>query len=186
MDGVKTGQTSWITRYLLNAIQKRAGRLVETWPILAHKPRILRGMSLMELHLGGGHVVDEKLRKLAELKVSLMVGCPTWIDIHSAGGREVGITEAQLLDISAYENSQAFTGEEKAVLDYARAMTRTPATVPIEVFEAVRAFLDERQTVELTAAIAQENFRARFNRPFDIQAAGFSEGAFCPVPERGP
>jgi hypothetical protein len=38
--------------------------------------------------------------------------------------------------------------------------------------------------VELTAAIAQENFRARFNRPFGVEAAGFSEGAFCPLPER--
>ena len=63
-------------------------------------------------------------------------------------------------------------------------MTQTPTAVTDALFERVRAFLDERQLVELTAAIAQENFRARFNRPFDVQAAGFSEGAFCPLPER--
>ena len=70
------------------------------------------------------------------------------------------------------------------MLEYAEAMTRTPATVPEALFLRLRAFLDEGQLVELTAAIAQENFRARFNRPFDVQAAGFSEGAFCPLPER--
>jgi len=63
-------------------------------------------------------------------------------------------------------------------------MTRTPANVPAELFERVRSLLGEPQLVELTAAIAQENFRARFNRPFDVQPSGFSEGAFCPLPER--
>ncbi len=38
---------------------------------------------------------------------------------------------------------------------------------------------------ELTANIAWENFRARFNRGFDVAAQGFSEGAVCPIPERG-
>ena len=44
--------------------------------------------------------------------------------------------------------------------------------------------LSDEQLVELTATIAWENFRARFNRGFDIQAQGFSEAAFCPLPER--
>ncbi len=63
-------------------------------------------------------------------------------------------------------------------------MTGTPADVSPEVFEAVRKQLPERQLIELTTAIAQENFRARFNRPFDVAAADYSEGAFCPIPER--
>ena len=35
---------------------------------------------------------------------------------------------------------------------------------------------------ELTSCIAWENYRARFDHAFGIEAAGFSEGAFCPVP----
>jgi hypothetical protein len=38
--------------------------------------------------------------------------------------------------------------------------------------------------VELTAAIAWENYRARFDHAWDIGAQGFSEGAFCVLPER--
>jgi hypothetical protein len=38
--------------------------------------------------------------------------------------------------------------------------------------------------VELTATIAWENYRARFDHAFGIEAQGFSEGAFCAVPER--
>ena len=43
-------------------------------------------------------------------------------------------------------------------------MTRTPANVSEELFGALLDRLGETQLVELTAAIAQENFRARFNR----------------------
>ena len=65
-------------------------------------------------------------------------------------------------------------------------MTRTPVVVSDALFETLHEALGERQVVELTAAIAHENLRARFNRPFDVAAADFSEGAFCPLPERPP
>ena len=63
-------------------------------------------------------------------------------------------------------------------------MTRTPADVSDELFAALRRHFDDAQLVELSAAIAWENFRSRFNRPFDVGAQGFSSGAFCPLPER--
>jgi alkylhydroperoxidase family enzyme len=65
-------------------------------------------------------------------------------------------------------------------------MTRTPADVPEALFRQLHEALGEKCVVELVAAIAAENFRARFNRPFDVQPMGLSEGAFCPVPERAP
>ena len=43
---------------------------------------------------------------------------------------------------------------------------------------------DNAQLVELTATIAWENYRARFDHAFGIEAQGFSEGAFCAVRER--
>jgi len=63
-------------------------------------------------------------------------------------------------------------------------MNRAPANVPAELFAALRAHFDETQLVELAAEVAWENFRSRFNRVFDVDAQGFSHGAFCPLPER--
>ena len=65
-------------------------------------------------------------------------------------------------------------------------MTKTPVEVPESLFSALRQQLDEPQLVELTAAIAWENYRARFDHALDIGAQGFSEGAFCVMPERRP
>ena len=70
------------------------------------------------------------------------------------------------------------------MLDYAEALTRTPAEATDAMLEELRADLDHEQLVELTAYIAWENFRARFNRGFDVEAQGFSEGACCPLPAR--
>ncbi len=70
------------------------------------------------------------------------------------------------------------------MLDYAVGLSQTPADVSDELVAVLRKNLDDRQLVELTAVIAWENFRARFNRGFAVEAQGFSEGAFCPLPER--
>jgi len=68
------------------------------------------------------------------------------------------------------------------VLDYAVAMTRTPVEVPEELFTRLRREFAEAQLVELTAAIAWENYRARFDHALGVEAQGFSEGASCPLP----
>jgi alkylhydroperoxidase family enzyme len=73
---------------------------------------------------------------------------------------------------------------EKLVLDYSVAMTITPVEVPDELFSSLRENFNEAQLVELTMAIAWENYRARFNHAFGIEAQGFSENAYCPLPLR--
>ena len=61
-------------------------------------------------------------------------------------------------------------------------MTRTPVEVQETLFASLQARFDEAQLVELTANIAWENYRARFNHAFGIDAEGFSEGAVCALP----
>jgi alkylhydroperoxidase family enzyme len=88
-----------------------------------------------------------------------------------------------LLDLAHFESSSHFNEREKLVLRLAVALTRTPADVPDELFAALRGDFSEAQLVELNAAIAWENYRARFNRTFAIEPEGFSKGQLCPMPE---
>lgn len=55
--------------------------------------------------------------------------------------------------------------------------------MPDALFEALRARLSEAELVELTAVVAFENYLARFNRGFAVEAQGYSEGAVCPLPD---
>ena len=86
--------------------------------------------------------------------------------------------------LADFESSPALSELEKLVVRYAAAMTGTPVDVSDELFNALRRHFNERQLVELTSAIAWENYRARFDHAFGIEAEGFSEGAFCPLPDR--
>jgi len=95
--------------------------------------------------------------------------------MNSAVGRAQGITDEQLADLSAFDESPRFEAKERAVLRYAEGMTRTPAMVADEVFEEVRKYFTTAQIVELTGAIALENFRSRFNRALQIESDGFCE-----------
>ena len=96
------------------------------------------------------------------------------------------MSEEQLRGLAEHAERDVFDELEKRVLDYAEAMTRTPATVTDAHVDALRAHLSEEQLVELTAMIAWENFRARFNRGFDVADQGYSEGAVCALPEAHP
>ncbi len=97
-------------------------------------------------------------------------------------GRKLGLKEQQLRDLASFEQSAAFTDVEKLVLRYASAMTRTPVEVSDDLFDSLRAEFNPRQLVELTSSIAWENYRARYDHAFGIEAAGFSEGSSCPLP----
>ncbi|MGA8866407.1 MAG: hypothetical protein WB510_05535 [Candidatus Sulfotelmatobacter sp.] len=61
-------------------------------------------------------------------------------------------------------------------------MTQTPVEVPDALFARLCENFDEAQLVELTASIAWENYRARFDHAFGIEAENFSEGMFCALP----
>src|SRR6266446_5151286 len=60
-----------------------------------------------------------------------------------------------------------------AALEYAEAITVTDRKVTEELFARVRAHFSEAQIVELTAAVALENFRSKFNVALGIEAQGF-------------
>lgn len=101
-------------------------------------------------------------------------------------GRKAGVTEKKLLALADYESSPDLSDLEKLVLRYAVEMTRTPVEVSDELFDELKSRFNRRQIVELTSAIAWENYRARNNHALGLESEGFSQGAFCPMPERGP
>jgi len=58
-------------------------------------------------------------------------------------------------------------------LAFAEAMTITGQKVTDELFADARRHFSEAQLVELTAAIALENFRSKFNVALGVESQGF-------------
>jgi 4-carboxymuconolactone decarboxylase len=152
----------------------------------AHAPRLLVGYGMLEDATARLHRVDHRLKALAELKAATLSHCEYCIDIGSQIARRAGITEAQLLALPRYRDSDEFSELEVLVLDYAVGMSSTPVDVPDELFARLREHFDDAQIVELTNIVALENMRGRFNLALGIGAAGFSEGMVCAVPDTVP
>ena len=77
--------------------------------------------------------------------------------------------------MSDWYNSDVYTKQEQIALEYGDRMTITGKTVDDEFFSQLLAYFTEAQIVELTAGIAMENFRSKFNAPIKIEAQGFCQ-----------
>jgi len=183
IEGVPARGAGPLVRIIYRLSRRRVGREVDPVRVYAHAPGLLLSYGIFEQATAGQHEVPERLKALAQLKAAALVNCEFCADIGSALAREAGVGEEQLLALPRYRDSEAFSELERLVLDYAAAMSRTPAQVGEELFAALRERFSERQLVELTNVIALENLRARFNSALDMTPAGFSEGLVCVVPE---
>jgi len=171
-------------RSVYDRVKARFGNLVEPVSVTAAHPEIFKAYISYESSLRFATQVSGKLKELAYLKVAAMVGCPFCIDVGSTLAKQQGFTEQQLRCLSSYANSPEFSEVEKTVLDLATTMTLNPARVPDDLFSQLQKCFEPVQIIEITAAIAWENYRSRFNHALGIESHGFSEGSYCVLPER--
>jgi AhpD family alkylhydroperoxidase len=158
-------------------------RAIEPLEVYGHLPGLLVGYGLFEGAVKKARLVDDRIKGLALVKAATLIHCEYCIDIASSVARKAGLSDAQLLALPSYRESDLFNDLEKLVLDYAVGITRTPVEVSDELFAELSKHFDVPQLVELTNAIAVENMRARFNTALDIGAAGFTEGMVCAIPD---
>jgi len=97
------------------------------------------------------------------------------VDINTASGEAAGIAEEKFAHLGDYATSPVFSALERLVLQYADGMTVSGHDVSDELFATLRTHFSEEEMVELTAHVAFENFRSRFNHALRIEAQGFCQ-----------
>lgn len=166
---------------VLTAGRRNQADLVR-WLVL--RPQLLGAVAAYETALLASARIDARLKALAELKAGAVINCEYCLDIGSALAQAAGVTEAQLRALPSFRTSEQFSESEKLVLELAEAMTRVPTTVEDGLRERLLGRFSRAQLTELAAAIAWENHRARMNQALGVRPSGFSDGAFCAIPER--
>lgn len=102
------------------------------------------------------------------------------MDINSS--RVLETTEGgmeKLAEVTSWRDSRLFSESERLALEYAERITYTDRKVDDALVVELKKHFSDAQIVEMTAAIAMENFRSKFNPPLGIEAQGF-----CMVPPR--
>jgi alkylhydroperoxidase family enzyme len=84
-------------------------------------------------------------------------------------GRKAGLSDEKLLAVPT-DDRTPFNDAERIVIELADAMTDTPANVSDDLYARLRKQFSEEQLMQLGAQIAFENYRARWNRIFDVES----------------
>jgi alkylhydroperoxidase family enzyme len=86
---------------------------------------------------------------------------------------QAGASDEKIQQVPTWRESRLFSDMERAALEYAERMTITGEKVTDELWARLRTHFTESQLVELTAAVALENFRSKFNVPLGVESQGF-------------
>jgi RNA polymerase sigma-70 factor, ECF subfamily len=155
-------------RFAYGLSRRPFSQVAEPLTVMAHHPKLLLGYGMLEVTFERSELGDDYLKGLAVLKAATMIAREFCKDIGSDLSRAGGVTEEQLRGSPDYERSETFSPLEKLMVRYAAAVVRMPADAAEEFFDALREHFSETQVVELTAAIALQNYRVRFNHAFGM------------------
>ena len=84
-------------------------------------------------------------------------------------GRKAGLSDEKLRAVIG-DDRTSFNDTERLVIELADAMTGTPANVSDDLYARLRNQFSEEQLMQLGAQIAFENYRARWNRIFNVES----------------
>jgi alkylhydroperoxidase family enzyme len=152
---------------LINDIKGQRGRLSPLYGTLAQSPPVAEGwlhfLSSVrkQTQLKGTH------RELVILLVALINSADYEFRSHLNHGRKEGMSDEKMHAVLEWATSPHFDDDERAVLAYCDASTRT-VKVSDEVFAGIRSRFTDRQIVELTALIGAYNTVSRLLVALDV------------------
>ena len=152
-------------RWLLERLEKRGG-LLNIFRAMSHSPEaLLRFMRFGNYFLEDGKV-DPKLRELAILRAGFLCRAPYEVSQHIAFGRRTGLTAPHTPPTAHPPPALSHTREGPG-LTCAPPPT-ADARVTDAAFDALRAFMDDEQIVELTMVTGFYNMVSRILNTLEV------------------
>ena len=140
-------------------------------------PGSLRAMMSLETYVRHSGL-EPLLLELVKVRSSQINGCAYCLDMHTKDARALGETEQRLYAVAAWREAPFFTDRERAALEWTEAVTLISQTgAPDDVYQRVRRYFSELETVNLTMAIVTINAWNRLAVSFRAVA-----GAYQPPP----
>lgn len=90
-------------------------------------------------------------------------------------GRKAGLSDEKLHAVNG-DDRAPFNDTERLVIELADALTDTPSDVSDDLYARLRNQFSEEQLMQLGGHIAFENYRARWNRIFDVESDNLYQG----------
>lgn len=156
-------------RPLVDRIVAERGSVLHLYQMLLHSPPVAEGWLGYLTAIRQKSSLSPALRELVIMRVAVINGAPYEAEQHAPIALKEGVTQGQLDDLAQWESSTRFTAQQRAVLQLTDGMTRN-VQVPPAAVSAVRAFLGDREVVELVATVGAYNMVSRFLEALDIHS----------------
>jgi len=90
-------------------------------------------------------------------------------------GRKAGLSDEKLHAVVGNDFA-SFNDTERLVIELADTLTDTPSNVSDDLYARLRNRFSEEQLMQLGGHIAFENYRARWNRLFNVESDNLYQG----------
>ena len=157
-----------IIRDMFTKMEKNGYRVLNLFRVVAHSPEVGRGFLRMGNAILFKGELSPKLRELAILRVGHLTKANYEWTQHVAIALRVGVTQSQIDGIGGWVGSGEFDDRERAVLRYTDEVTQNVRTSE-DTYQALRKFLSEKETVELTIVIGYYNMVSRVLESLQVE-----------------
>jgi AhpD family alkylhydroperoxidase len=174
IDTSKDHRFPWYVRLFFWSQRRRYGSVLEPVRLWGRTPKVFAALATLYGALDRrGSPLEPALRSLVTVRVSQINWCAFCVDINSATVLKRGVDHAKLAELPFFEDSTKFSGQEKAALAYAEAMTWSDRQTTPEHFARLRAHFQDDEIIELTALVAFQNMSSKFNAALGVEPQGF-------------
>ena len=151
-----------------------------TEPLNLHRvynnaPKLARASLAMAQALRDGAVVSRADRELIILRATQLARGDYQFGQHRRLAMSCGISAAQIESLPQWRHSNLFSDRQRAVLAYADAMASAEG-VDDATFDAMKAFFNTQEIVELTMNAAYYSASSQVSRTLRITADGNPKG----------
>ena len=172
----------WYVRIFFWNQKRKYGAELEPARLWGRTPRVFAGLALLYGALDrNSSPLEPALRTLITVRVSQINWCPFCVDINSATALKRHVSEEKLDSLAHFEDSELFSGKEKAALAYAEVVTHSHLDTTPQHFERLRKYFDDEAIIELTALTAFQNLSSKFNASLAVAPQGFCNIAPQPI-----
>ncbi len=121
------------------------------WTVFANSPGALRHASQgFGFYRDPGRKLDPVLRELGQTWAGYAVGSQFVFSQHCKSLRGLGVSEAKIAAIPAWQSSGEFDERERLVLAYADRLVMHRGRVPDSLFAQLKAAFSDEEILELT------------------------------------
>ena len=154
---------------IVERIIKERGSVLHLYQMLLNSPPLAEGWLNFLTAIRQKCTLAADLRELVIMRVAILNGAQYEADQHAPIALSVGVSEAQLRELTTWEESSEFSARQRSALLLTDQMTKTVQIDP-RLINDLSAFLSDREVVELVATVAAYNMVSRFLEALGIHS----------------